>query len=241
MDLNRFLENPFDDRGISLVEQLSFSSDHLARMIANNPGGILTTRITATASALTLVQNSATDDLTKKAIRRGRKQVKDTFRKTLVERVAMVHGAVVARYGPRSAEVAECFPEGRSIFSSATDDSLAQHAEALLNAVTAHAADLGAPLVTSVTDLVAEWGAVYAQSESSGGNATTSQEARKLARENLSLMLFLNLLKLAEMFPRQPEKLALYMNQSLLEDRVAEEEEPPTPPTPPAPPTPPVP
>lgn len=34
---NRFLENPFDDRGISLAEQLSFSSDHLARMIATNP------------------------------------------------------------------------------------------------------------------------------------------------------------------------------------------------------------
>jgi hypothetical protein len=30
-----------------------------------------------------------------------------------------------------------------------------------------------------------------------------------LARENLQLMLFLNLLTLAEMFPRQPEKLPL--------------------------------
>lgn len=50
-------------------------------------------------------------------------------------------------------------------------------------------------------------------------------------------MLFLNLLKLAEMFARQPEKLGLYMQQSLLEDPVVEEEEeePPTPPVPPTP------
>jgi hypothetical protein len=27
IDLDRFLENPFDDKGISLAEQLSFSSD----------------------------------------------------------------------------------------------------------------------------------------------------------------------------------------------------------------------
>jgi hypothetical protein len=42
-------------------------------------------------------------------------------------------------------------------------------------------------------------------------------------------MLFLNLLKLAEMFARQPDKLDLYMQQSLLEDPPAAPE-PPTPP-----------
>ena len=47
-------------------------------------------------------------------------------------------------------------------------------------------------------------------------------------------MLFLNLIKLMEMFPRQPEKLELYMRQSLLEAPGSgeEEEEPPAPPTP---------
>ena len=46
-------------------------------------------------------------------------------------------------------------------------------------------------------------------------------------------MLFLCLLKLAEMFPRQPEKLALYMQQHLLENPESPEEpEPPVPPPP---------
>ena len=237
IDLNRFLQNPFDAADISLAELLSFSSDHLARMIANNPGGELTARITATTSSLTLVQNCATDDLTKKAIRKARKQVKDAFRESLRKEIAKVHGACVAEYGPDGAEVAECFPQGRTIFSACADDSLEQHIEALKNGVTAHQAQLGAPLVAEVTTLRTEWKAVYAQSESSGGAATTSQEGKKMARENLQLMLFLNLLKLAEMVPRQPEKLNLYMQQSLLEDS-----SPPdggvTPPPPPVPPTP---
>ncbi len=46
-------------------------------------------------------------------------------------------------------------------------------------------------------------------------------------------MLFLNLLKLAEMFARQPEKLNLYMQQRLLEETSApDEEEEPAPPPP---------
>lgn len=47
-------------------------------------------------------------------------------------------------------------------------------------------------------------------------------------------MLFLNLLKLAEMFPRQPEKLTLYMMQHLLENP-SSPEEPEPPPAPPPP------
>ena len=157
--------------------------------------------------------------------------MKDAFRKSLLEDVAMVNGAVVAKYGPNAPEVAECFPQGRTIFSSATDDGLEAHIETLKNGVTAHVADLGAPLVAEVAGLLTEWQAVYAQSESSGGNATTSQEGKRLARENLQLMLFLNLITLAEMFARQPEKLNLYMQQSLLEDHP----QAPAPPVPPPP------
>ena len=235
IDLHRFLENPFDDRQISLAELLDFSSDHLARMIANNPGGELAARITATTSALTLVQDSAVDDLTKRAVRKARKQVKAEFRKSLLKEIAKVNGALVAKYGESGPEVVECFPHGRTIFSNCTDDTLEQHLETLLNGVTEHQADLGAAPVTEVTGMLTRWQAVHARSESSGGKATTSQEARKLARENLQLMLFLNLLKFAEMFARQPEKLNLYMQQSLLEDRPAPAaEEPPATSTPPA-------
>ena len=42
-------------------------------------------------------------------------------------------------------------------------------------------------------------------------------------------MLFLNLLKLAEMFPRQPEKLSLYMQQHLLENPTSPAEPEPRP------------
>ena len=78
--------------------------------------------------------------------------------------------------------------------------------------------------------------AVYTASETASGAKTTTEEGKKMARENLQIMLFLTLLKLAEMFPRQPEKLPLYMQQSLLETPSSGDD--PAPPAPPTPPTP---
>ena len=234
-DLHRTFDVPFDDPDISLAELLAFSSDHLQRMIANNPGGVLAGRITATTTALDLVSDSATDDQTKLGLRKARKMAKDAFRKALPAEVTQIVAAVTAEFGANAPEVTECVPQGRTVFSACTDDQVANHLETLLNGVTAHVGALGAPLVAEVQGLLTSWAAIYAASESSGGAKTTTQEAKREARENLQLMLFLNLLKLAEMFPRQPEKCDLYMQQSLLEDHPSAPPAPPAPPTPPPP------
>ena len=84
--------------------------------------------------------------------------------------------------------------------------------------IAAHQADFGAPLVVQAFALKDNWMTVYTASEAATGAKTTTQEEKRMARENLQLVLFLNLLKLAEMFPRQPEKLPMYMQQHLLEN-----------------------
>ncbi|HEY6169002.1 MAG TPA: hypothetical protein VI454_13250 [Verrucomicrobiae bacterium] len=225
-NLHHYLENPFDAAGISLAELLAFSTDHLQRMIATDPVEFAA-RITATTSALTLVENCFTDDQTKLGLRKARKMVKDDFRKTLPDKVGKILAAVAAKYGPNAPEVVECCPQGRGVFSTCTDDQVANHLQTLVNGVTAHQADLGAPVVAEATALKAGWMAVYALSESSTAAKTTTQEGKKAARENLQLMLFLDLLAIAAKFPRQPEKLDLYMQQSLLEDHPLQ---PPVPP-----------
>ena len=235
-NLSRFLENPFDDDGIGIAKLIAFSTDCLQRMIANNPSGELSVRITAITSSLGQVTDCVTDDQTKLGVRKARKMAKDAFRKSIPDNVAKIIATVTAEYGQGSPEVTECVPSGRSVFSDCQDDEVSGHLDTLINGVTAYQATLGAPLVTKATALKTAWVTVYNASETSTGQKTTTELEKKLARENLQLMLFLTLLKLAEMFPRQPEKLALYMQQSLLEVPPTEEEpEPPVPPTPPTP------
>ena len=232
--LTYYLENPFDDPNISIAELAAFTTDHLQRMSANNGGGELSDRITATSQAFSVVEDCVTDDQGRLGLRKARKMVKDDFRKSLPAAVAKIVAAVVAQYGDGAPEVTECVPQGRSIFSSCRDDQVEVHLQTLVNAITTHQADLGAPLVTTATDLKDAWVTIYTASEASTGAKTTTEEGKRLARENLQLMLFLNLLKFAEMYARQPEQLSLYMQQHLLENPSSPDEpepdpEPPTP------------
>lgn len=232
IQLTRFLENPFDDAGISLDELIAFTTDHLQRMIANNPGALLNARITATTAMLAVVESCTTDDLTKLGLRKGAKLSKNTYREALPDNIARIHAAVVYKFGPNGPQVLNCFPQGRTVFSQCTDDNLENHLQTLLNGVTAHQAQIGVPVVADVGGLLSTWTAIYAASESSSGAKTTTQEGKKQARLNLQLELFKNLLTIALNFPRQLEKLPLYMQQSLLEDHPPQPEEPTPPPTP---------
>ncbi len=229
IQLTRLLENPFDDSKISIPELLSFTTDHIQRMIANNPSNELDARIAATQSSLTLVMGTVTDDATKLAIRMARTQAKDNFRAALPGKVAQIAGAVTAKYGADSEQMTECFPQGRKVFSDSTEDQVANHLQTLINGLTEYQAALGAQPLADATALLTGWNAVHDAKGTAAGAKTATQDDKRNARENLQLMLFLNLIKLAEMFARQPEKLALYMRQSLLEDHP---QHPPTPPPP---------
>ncbi len=233
--LSRYLDVPFDDTNIALRRLLAFATDNQQRMIANNSGGEFSARITALTGALGIVNNCFTDDQTQLGIRKARKQAKDDLRTAIPATVAKLMGAVTAEYGQNSPEVNECCPQGRTIYSSCADDQVSQHLQVLINGITAYQPALGAPLLAKATALKTAWDTVYAASESASGGKTATEEEKQAARENLQLMLYLNLVKLMEVFPRQPEKLALYMTQSLLEVPSSEEEEEPPPPAPPSP------
>jgi len=231
--LASFLENPFDDDGISMNELIAFATDHLQRLIANNPNGELNDRIAPLTSSLATVEDCVTDDQGRLGLRKARKQAKDDFRLQIPVDVKRIEAGFIAAFGADSPVLLEALPQGRTIFQTCRDDQVEVHLQTLLDAATTHQASLAPATLTQATTLKNNWVTIYQASEASTGSKTVTQEGKKLARENLQLMLFLNLLKLAEMFPRQPEKLALYMMQHLLENPSAPDE-----PTPPVPPTP---
>jgi hypothetical protein len=215
-DLHRYLTNPFDDAHLSLDDLISFSTDHLSRFTANNPGAIFDDRIATTTTALNGVAGSYTDDKTALALRKSKKQLKKNFREALPASIAKIHGAVTAQYGENSAEETEIFPKGRTAFTRAHDGTLQEELETLVNGLTAHQADLGAAVVTTATSLVAGWKAVYQSSAESGGNKSKAVGDKLAARSALQLELFKNLLTIALNFPGQPEQLDTFMQQSLL-------------------------
>ena len=232
--LSKFLEVPFDDDGISEAELLAFSTDHLQRMTANSPVA-LAARIAATSAKLAIVANCSSNNTLKLGARKAAKAAKDDFRKHLPEEIGKIYVVVIAKYGMHGTQVTEVFPEGRSVFakSKTTDDVLESKLMALVAALTAKQADLGAPVVTEAMALKTNWAALHLASEEKSGQKTATEKEKRDARADLQLELYFNLIELMKMFPRQPEKLSLYMQQSLLEDHPHAPAEPtPPPPTP---------
>jgi hypothetical protein len=230
-DLHKPFNNPFDDVGISMNALLAFTTDHQGRMANNNTGGFLTARIAATQTAFTPVNTAFQSDQGKLGERKTAKQAKTAYRVTLREGASKIQTALENKYGKKSPLIATFFPTGLGKFNKVADDQVTNAWTTLIAALTAHQGELGAQIVTDATALKTGWVAVYTPSESASGAKDSTMEAKKAARQALQLELFKNWLTIALQFPRQPEKLDVYMQQSLLEPNNPTST-PPTPPTP---------
>ena len=216
LGMERFFKNPFTKSRVGIGPLLAFTTDHVERLKADNSGGQWTARLAATTAALAAVNGSFVADQSKLGQRKGSKQTKRMFRRGLAVRLAKIQGAAMGRFGPKAPELSELFPRGRRGFTQCADDGLESKLQALVTALTAHAAELDAAVVPAAQTLLAEWRAVYQASEASTGAKASAETARRGARSVLERELFLNLLTLAQAFPDAPEKLARYMQQSLL-------------------------
>ena len=233
IDLRKIFKNWFKDPIISFSELLKYASRHLQRMVANNPGALLNARITATQTALALVESGVTDVGTKLAIQEGKTATKKAFRDALPENIRRIHAAVVVAYGDPSPALTECFPEGRSVFKTCRDEEVDNKLGQLLACLTPRQAEIGATAVNNAGGLHSTWTAIYAAQGVAMAQREGTADSRDAAKASLQLQLYLNVLFLAQSFPDQPDKCDLYCPQQYLHNAQAAEDEP-TPP-PPAP------
>ena len=233
--LSRYFTIPFRDPAISLDELIAFATDHLQRMVANNPGAALNGFITATTVALTTVGQCSSSDIVKLGIRKAAKDAKNTFREALPGNIRRIAQRVAGQYGDPSTEVTACFPNGREIFKDCRDDKVDDHLQALVTALTPLAPVMGITALGDAGGLLSTWIALYAASEASTGAKTTTEAEKNSARAALERQLTLNVLGLATLFLDQEDKPDLYLQQYLLGTTAAPEEEEPEPPVPPPP------
>jgi hypothetical protein len=218
-DLEKYLKNPFANRHVGLDKLLAFTADHLSRLESAEPGGVWPARVAATQAALAAVNSGIVSDDDQLGQRKAGKLTKRNFRRALPKRVAAIHVAVQARYGEHAAEIAICFPFGRTGIRRCKDTTLNEYLDVLAAEVSERAAELGPDLVAQAAALAAEWPPVQAASGSATAIKAGTENARRQARSALERELFLNLLALAQQFPGQPEAVGRFMERSLLTRR----------------------
>jgi len=230
IQLRRYFSVPFRDPNISLDELVAFATDHLQRLVANNPGAAFNTLITATTVALTTLGNCSSSDLVKLGIRKAAKDAKDAFRTALPGNLRKISGKVAGQYGEPSAELTQCFPQGRTVFTTCADDALDEHLQSLVAALTPLVGVMGPDALADAGGLLSTWLVLYGASETATGSKTATEAEKRAARTTLERQLAVNLLTLALHFLDQEDKADTYFQQHLLEDHPAQEEDPPPPP-----------
>lgn len=215
MNLFRFFRNLFKRK--SMVRLIDYGSAQLMALVADNPSGIHTTRITALTAAFNLLDDGMEDVETKAAIQRGKVLAKNLFRRnTVPETVARIHASVVMHFGANSPDMAECFPQGRDVFTKCKDQELNNHLGQLNTCISNRAEQVGGPIQLQAAGLVTTWITCLGEVGSAGGDVLMMRATRQNARKGLANELFQTLLHLAATYPDDEVKFNQYVPEEKL-------------------------
>ncbi len=220
MELRRYNISSFEQRRYSRTQILHYTEVHLGLMIAHE-GVNLADRITATSTAFNLVEELTTEDLSKLAFQKSRTSIKIAFRQALPGHVVKIHSAVLAAFGAQAPEVLGCFPLGRNVFTTATDEALNNRLGQLILALTPLGAIVGPAHVTAATGLAATWDSLFGAQGLAKTAKSVTAEAQAQAMAALKVELFKNVLSIALLYPGRPEKIDLLCPQQHLKNRAA--------------------
>ncbi len=218
-NLAYYFTNPFMLAKLGLAVLIAFTTELIRRMTANNPEGKLDERIDAVSGALARLHSTFIDDGIQLGLRKGAKLEKRRFRDGLVDKIRPVYNAVWEAFGDPSPEMEEVFPGGRSVWYHLRDGEVSNHLNILVSGIAEYEASLGADVLAKAEAVRDEWAVVYEASKAASGEKTATEAGKRDARENLEVELYLTIARLMTLFPRDPERFALYMQQHLLEGK----------------------
>lgn len=232
IDLKRFFRNPFTDKEISNSELQRFAEDHLAKLSAANAGGAYDALLTDTTAAYEAYFGELANVSLRAALQKAATQ---TMNARWAEFVKWMTGKGEARVKDRadkpSAVYTEFFPAGLTEYHGASVAGGQTLANRVKASAATHEALLGADFKAKVDELAGGYLSAREAQVERKGDKTGGQGNRDDSKAALQDQLFENLLTLAKE-TKDPEKSALFFNQSLLEDTTASGEPEAVPPPP---------
>ncbi len=213
--ISRYFENPFDDPEISGEELRSFAEDHLGKLKADTARAAMATATQAAFDPLDDALSTRAEQIG--ALGGGtvsKNDVLQLFRTTIRQREGRVRDA----FDKGSPQYREIFPQGLTYYTRATMQNIKQRLDYAVEKFTKYEDELGVPLLTEFTGLRASFNSARDDQVEDKGSVSQARDAVKTSRRTLELQLTDNLLALAKEFKGQPDKAALFFDQSRLED-----------------------
>jgi len=197
INLEVFFKNHFDTTFISDDNLRKFADIHLQRLTTNNPGGIYTALITDTGTVYTAYFGAIGDEAVRTAVKEGMTVELNTAIENFKHDVSQKEGIVRGIYGVDTGTYQEFFPQGLTAYSNADLGNIHTFTEIMMDAATAHAADVGADFVTLFTD---HHNDILAKREAQlelMGEVEGKKDITETTRDEVEVQLMKNLLTIA--------------------------------------------
>lgn len=206
----------FDTKETTNERLVSFGRDHFSRTTNNNPGGVFSTILAATQTAINNLHSANTQEAGSIGDRKGGTFTKNETRADFNEFISKGEGAVKYAFGKPSEEYTQFFPEGLSVFYEATDQGYAQLVQNIVNRATQYETQLGTTFKTTAETLANAY--LHAEDDQTDdkGTVASRKEDADLKRLALTRQLTINALTIALQFPLDKTKPEVYFDTSLL-------------------------
>lgn len=216
INLETFFESHFDTPKISDDKMKRFTFDHIQRIISNNGSGVYNTMLNATVNAYNSYFGAINDEDTKEAVQQSRTIIADAFFNQFIKTVQQKEGTIKGLYGKGSAAYEEFFPHGMSEYDQATKANIEMLMARMVNASTAHQADLGLAFVTIFTDLQSNYHDAYVAQHQQFGTVDASKTVTSVTRDVVEIQVGKNVLTLAIEFFGNPVRVNDFFDQSII-------------------------
>lgn len=221
MNFKKLFANFFNDKEISDEELKDFSQDGIARITANNGGGLFTTILNDTVNAHTAYFGAITDKDVKFAVQQSLTMSKDnivrTFKQTVSEKEGIIKGSFEG--GVNSPEYQQFFPLGLTEYANATMGNIELLMSRMVTASGNNAGVLGAAFAAIWVTIQTNYNTARSLQLNKKGEVGVAREAVDTNRLPLELQWCKNLHFIGYTYPGQPDICATFFNQSLLKNK----------------------
>jgi hypothetical protein len=216
IDLKRYFLILFMTNIISVTKLKQFSETHIARLAANNPGGIYTPILVSATNAYNTFYGSSASQVLQLAVQKGMTSGMNSSQVALLKFIRQKEGTIKGEYGLGSSEYIEAFPGGLTRFDEANLMDFAGLGDGFLSFLTSHSADLPAGIVASATTLLDTFKANRTAQLGQIGIVSGIHTGTTEGKDAMCKQLTYNLLTVARDNLGLPDNIANYFDLSII-------------------------
>lgn len=227
INLQTLFKNHFDTRTISDDDLKKFSEDHLARITANNPGGILAPIVAPMGAAHTAYFGAISSEDVAQAVQEALTAQVDAKMDEFKRLVRRKEGAIRNAFGENGPIYMEFFPHGLSEYTNADKGNIELLMQRFTTLTATHVADIEDDIDVTFQNFQTAFQAVRTAQLGKKGTVDDLKDASSANRDALETMLIKSLHFIAYQYPGNVEQCMAYFDQSFLrKDGEGEEETP---------------